>query len=346
MSAAGPVRIERLDRGIKVRCDDIYAIASWREIAYLAGPRAACLVFLLVFPALGSVVGRYWQLVYLIALAMALMSMSWDLLASVGLVSLGHSLFFAAGAYVAGYVDLQLGWPLAASIATGTLVGAALSTLLLAPTLRLRGVYFGLLTFAAPLLGMRIIEATKILGGTEGLTGLDPFPNLMVEQYLLLAAVLACVFGFQHLLGSDYGLVLRAIRENDRSVLASGIPIHWFKTQAVFLAALPACLAGSVLAHHYQVVGMSAFSLDYSLLSLTAAMVGGQGSPAGAALGAFLLVPVSELMRAFGTLRVVVYSLVLVLFIVLLPEGIFHYLRRKYQQFERPVPLGEAGRGG
>lgn len=338
--AAQRVRRERLDRGIKVRTDDIYAIASWREILYLVGPRVASLVVLVAFPLLAEVVGTYWQIVYLITLTVTLLAVSWDLLASVGLVSLGHSFFFGVGAYAAGYFGRYLGWSALMAVLGGTLSGALLVTLLLLPVLRLRGIYFGLITFALPLLFMRIIEATKILGGTEGLTGLPPLPGPMVEQYVLLAAVLTTVFGYRRLMDTDYGLVLRAIRENDRSVLASGIPIHWYKMQAVFLAALPACLAGGLLSYHYQIVGMAAFSLDYSILPLTAAIIGGQGSIVGSAVGAFILVPISELLRAFGTLRIVVYSLFLVVFAMRLQEGLFHYMRRKYHQFERVVPLG------
>jgi branched-chain amino acid transport system permease protein len=63
------------------------------------------------------------------------------------------------------------------------------------------------------------------------------------------------------------------------------------------------------------------------------------GSFAGAMLGALILVPISELFRGFGTWRVVVYSVILVVFIVGLPEGIFPYLQRRYHQFERRVPL-------
>ena len=339
MTVAQRVRLERLDRGIKVRCDDIYAIASWREILYLTGPRAACLVALVAFPLLHDVVGVYWQIVYLITLAITLLAVSWDLLASVGLVSLGHSLFFGIGAYAAGALGRYLGWPALLSVAVGAVLGSVVVTLLLLPVLRLRGIYFGLITFALPLLLMRIIEATKILGGTEGLTGLPPLPSLQVEQYCLLGAVLVTVFGLRRLLDSDYGLVLRAIRENDRSVVASGIPVHWYKAQAIALAALPACLAGAFLSYHYQIVGMAAFNLDYSILPLASAIVGGQGSVVGAAVGAFVLVPLSELLRAFGTLRIAAYSVVLVLFTLGLQEGIFHYVRRKYHQFERRVAV-------
>jgi branched-chain amino acid transport system permease protein len=85
---------------------------------------------------------------------------------------------------------------------------------------------------------------------------------------------------------------------------------------------------------------MPAFSLDYSILPLTAAVLGGVGTFAGPTLGAFILIPLSEALRAFGTLRVVFYSAILIICIVSLPEGVFHYIQRKYHQFEKMVKVG------
>jgi branched-chain amino acid transport system permease protein len=93
------------------------------------------------------------------------------------------------------------------------------------------------------------------------------------------------------------------------------------------------------MTHAYMFVGMPVFALDYSILPIASAVVGGMGSLAGPALGAFILVPLSEVLRALGALRIVFYGLFLVIFIVALPEGIFHYLARKYHQFERWVKV-------
>ncbi|HBX22069.1 MAG TPA: branched-chain amino acid ABC transporter permease [Desulfotomaculum sp.] len=334
-------RKERLDRGIKARTDDIFAICSPREIAYIALPRFIVIGALLVFPLLAVLTGIYWQNVLIITCTIALLALSWDLLASAGLVSLGQALFFGAGAYVTGFLSHHYGWPPILSVPAATVTGALLCTMLLYPVLRLRGIYFGLITFAMPLLMMRIVEATKILGGTEGLSGLAPLPGMKVELYVIITVTLVCVFGFRRLIDTDYGLVLRAIRDNDRAVMAGGINIQWYKTQAVFIAALPATFAGAFLTHHYQFVGMPAFALEYSILPLTSVIIGGTGSFAGAMLGAFILVPLSEVLRAFGTLRVVIYCLILLVFAIGLPEGIFHYIQRKYYQFERLVPVEE-----
>lgn len=338
MKSATSFRRERIPRGIKVRSDDVFALASPKEIAYLLFPRLVVLVPLLVFPLLRPVVGNYWQSIFLIALVIALLALSWDLMASAGLVSLGQALFYGAGAYGTAAFSHYLGLPALISIPIGTLVGACGATALLYPVLRLRGVYFGLITFALPLLLMRVVEATKIFGGTEGLSGLAPLPSPTLELYLLVFVVIVTFFGFRRLVDTDYGLVIRGIRDNDRAVEASGINVQFFKAQTVFIAALPATFAGAVLTHHYQVVGMAAFALDFSVLPLTAVVVGGAGSFGGALLGTAILVPLSEFLRGFGTLRVVVYSVVLVVFVIGVPEGIFRKLERKYHEFERLAP--------
>ncbi|HET7090322.1 MAG TPA: branched-chain amino acid ABC transporter permease [Anaerolineae bacterium] len=336
MSAA--YRRERLDRGIKARSDDIFALASYRELSYLLGPRVVLIGGLLIFPLLRDVIGVYGLNVMLTACTIALMALSWDLLASAGLVSLGQALFFGIGGYLAGVLNDTYHWPPFLTIPAGTLLGALLCAAILYPVLRLRGIYFALITLTLPLLFMRVIEATKILGGTDGLSALDPLPDITIVLYIAIAAVLLTLFGFRRLINTDYGLVLKGIRDNDRSVIAAGINITWYKAQAVFIAALPATFAGALMTHQLQFVGMPAFASDYSILPLTGAIVGGVGTFAGAMLGAFLLVPISEIFRGFGTWRVVVYSVILVVFVVGLPEGLFHYVQRRYHQFERRVP--------
>ncbi|MDR7570449.1 MAG: branched-chain amino acid ABC transporter permease, partial [Armatimonadota bacterium] len=276
-------RRERLDRGIKVRADDVFVLVSGREMLYLAGPRLAATIALLGFPLLAPWTGAYWQTVFLIVVAMMLLAISWAFLERVGLVSLGQSFFFGVGGYLTAIGAVYLRLPSFFAVLFGTVAGAVACALLLAPVLRLRGVYFSLVTFALPLLFARIIEATKILGGTEGFAGVPGLGALPTRQYLLVLALLGTAFAFQRLLDSDYGLVLRAIRDNDVGVRASGIPVDRWKFWAVLVGTLPAAFAGSVLATHYHVVGMSAFSLEYSVLPLTAAVLGGSEMVAGAA---------------------------------------------------------------
>jgi branched-chain amino acid transport system permease protein len=329
-------RKERIDRGIKVRAGDVFALSSWREMLYLLAPRLIPVLGFLILPL---VLNAYWQKVLLSVAAFALLAISWDILAQSGMISLGQALFFGLGAYCSGALTHSFGWHPLLALPVAALLGGLLSTLCLLPVLRLRGVYFSMVTLIIPLMLVRIVEATKIFGGTEGLSGITPLPSKWVEIYLIVTVLLAALFGFRRLMDSDYGLVLRAIKDNDRSVTNAGINIYWFKAQALFISSSLAALTGAFMTHVYMFVGMPVFALDYSILPIAAAVVGGPGTLAGATVGAVILVPLSEVLRGVGGLRIVFYGLFLVVFIVALPEGIFHYIQRKYHQFERWVEV-------
>ena len=331
-------RQERIDRGIKVRAEDIFALCSWREMLYLSAPR---LIPILGFILLPLILGDYWQRVLLSVAVFALLAISWDILAQSSMVSLGQALFFGMGAYCSGILNHYFGISPFIAIPIAAVAGGAICTLLLLPVLRLRGVYFAMVTLILPLMLERVIEATKIFGGTEGISGLTALPSKWLELYILLGAVLAALFGFRRLMTSDYGLVLKGIKDNDRSVMNAGINIYWFKIQALFIASAVGAFAGAMMTHVYRFVGMPVFALDYSILPIAAAMVGGAGTFAGATLGAFILVPLSEALRALGGMRIVFYGLFLVVFVVGLPEGIFHFVSRKYHQFERWVEVDQ-----
>ena len=329
-------RKERIDRGIKARSDDVFSLNSFREMLYVAVPPLAPVLLLTLLPL---VLPSYWQKVLISTCVFALLAMSWDFLVGVGMVSLGQALFFGVGAYIAGVSNKILGLPIWIDLPLATVLGGFICTVLLTPVLRLRGVYFSMVTLVLPLMLERIVEAAGIFGGTEGITGIKAFQNPFVESYVIVFVTLFALFAFRRLVTTDYGLVLKAIKDNDRAVMSVGINIYWMKAQALFIAGCVGSFCGAFLTHVYGFVGMPSFALDYSILPLSAAVVGGMGTFAGSFVGAFILVPLSEALRGIGGLRIVLYSFFLVFFIVALPEGIFHYIQRKYQQFERWVEV-------
>jgi len=331
-------RLERIDRPIKVLTDDIYALSSIGNMLYVALPRVVPVLVILLLPLL--VQGAYLERVITLTAIYALLALSWDFIGlATGLVSLGQALFFGMGAYLAGMLNLQLGMPPLGSLALATILGATFCTTLLVPCLPLRGIYFAMTTLVYPLLLTRIIEATAVAGGTDGLVGVDPFPDAWTERYLILFFLLIATFCLRRLLTTDFGLVLRSISDNEQAVRASGINITFYKIIAVWIGSALGCFAGAYFTHLYMFVGLSAFSLDLSILPITCAVVGGIGTLAGPVLGAFILVPLAEILRDLGTLRIVAYSVLLVVLVLLKPEGIMSYLKRKYEQMERWVEV-------
>ncbi len=331
-------RKERLDRGIKVRSDSLYAVMSWRELTYLTAPRFLLIAGILSMPFLMP--SMYWQRVVSVVCIYALLAMSFDLLAHyVGLVSLGGAFFIGTGGYISAMLNTSLGIPPLLAIPAAALLGGVICTILLLPCLPLRGVYFAIVTLMYPLFLARVIEAFDIFGGTDGIMGVESFPGQWVEQYFVISMVLLFLFGLRRLVNTDLGLVLRAVKDNDQAVKASGMSISMFKGLAVFIASAIGCLAGACIVHIYMWGGISLFALDFSILPIAATVIGGSGTLVGPVLGCFILVPISEALREFGTLRIVCYSIILMAFVVFQSEGIMNYGQRKYHQFERWVKV-------
>jgi len=331
---SGQRRRERIDRGIKVRTAGLYALMSWRELSYLILPRLILIVGLLGLPTMMP--GMYWQRVISIVCIYALLALVFDFLAHfVGLVSLGGAFFVGTGGYLSALLNVKLGLSPLLCVPVATLLGGAVCTLLLLPCLPLRGVYFAIVTLMYPLLLARVIEALNILGGTDGIMGIDSLPSAWMEQYLVIVLVLVVLFGLRRLVNTDLGLVLRAVKDNDQAVRASAMNVTFYKSLGVFIGASIGCLAGACLVHIYMWAGISTFALDFSVLPIAATVIGGSGTLVGPVLGCLILVPVSELLRDFGTLRIVFYSLILLGFTVFRSEGLMVFGQRKYHQFER-----------
>ncbi|MGD2011438.1 MAG: branched-chain amino acid ABC transporter permease [Desulfobacterales bacterium] len=337
-TAAPQRRRERIDRGIKVRTEGIYALMSWRELAYLAAPRLVLIIGLLSLPLVMP--GMYWQRVVSIVCIYALLALSFDFLAHyVGLVSLGGAFFVGTGSYLTAILNTKLGLSPLVTIPGATLIGGALCTLMLLPCLPLRGVYFAIVTLMYPLFLARVIEALDILGGTDGIMGIDSFPSTWLEQYFVIIMLLLFLFAIRRLVNTDLGLVLRAVKDNDQAVRASGMDVTRYRALAVFVASAIGCLAGACLVHIYMWAGISTFALDFSVLPIAATVIGGSGTLVGPLLGCLILVPVSELLRDFGTLRIVFYALILLAFIVFRSEGLMVYGQRKYHQIQRWIKI-------
>lgn len=326
-------RKKRIDRGVKVRTDSIYAVASLWELLYLAAPRLILIVGLFMLPVI--VPGVYWQRVLCLLCIYGLLAVSLDFLANfAGLNCLGMAFFVGVGGYLSGMLNATLGWPTFVTIPIATVIGALFCTIAFLPCLPLRGVYFAVVSFIYPLVSARIIAATGIFGGTEGISGLSILPNFWINQYIILTAVLLCTFGLRRLNSEDLGLVFRGIKDNDQTIRASGMSITYYKALAVFISAIGGCFCGAYLSHLYGWVGLSLFAMDFSIFPLAAVVVGGPGTIAGPLIGTLILVPVSESLRAFAGLRIIFYSVLIVVFILFWREGILNWARRKYEQFE------------
>lgn len=269
------MRKERIDRGVRVRASGLYAISSWREMLYLMGPPLALIIGVILLPVILEL-APYWKRVINIMCVYALLALSFDFLANyVGLVCLGGAFFVGVGGYLSAIFNVYLHFPVYLSIPLATICGAFICTFLLMPCLPLRGVYFAIVTLMYPLLATRVIEALDILGGTNGITGLDSLPNEYVEHYAIILMTLFFLYAMRRFVNQDVGLVIRGVKDNDQAVKASGISVTKMKAFAVCIAAFMGCFGGAYMSHMYMWSGLSMFALDFSIIPMASVVIGG-----------------------------------------------------------------------
>jgi branched-chain amino acid transport system permease protein len=279
----------------------------------------------------------FLQRVGALVLLAAISASAWNLLGGyAGQVSVGHAVYFGAGAYASLGVYTELGWPPIAGAPVGVLVSMGISALVGTPTFRLRGHYFSMATIAAAEL-FRILAANwPLLGAAVGLMG-PPVPRSVADlsfispitYHYLFLAVLVVLLGLTWLMQrSRMGYYLAAIRGGDRAARSLGVPVLRYKLYALLLSAGFTSIAGSLYA---VMVGFidpdSALGILISVKMLIVAALGGAGTLFGPLVGAIILIPLEETTNAmFGGggsgITFIVYGAIILLVARFQPGGV------------------------
>ena len=281
------------------------------------------LAALAVLPVLFD--SRYLIGVLTVAAIYGIWSVSWDFMSGLtGRENFGHSLFIGVGAYAAGFLNTKFGFGPWWSLPVGMIVAVIFALVMGIPTLRLKGPYFALAMLSGAVIMQRLMlifwEQT---GGEEGINGIDPLIRSPLYFYWFVLAVLGTVTGLLTWLArSNWGLILRAIRGDEATCMAAGLNITYYKIASLAISAAFAGLGGALYAHYQLQVSPQLFAVIMSITIITMVYVGGMSSIYGAVGGALLLSVMTEFLRNFGEWRLMVYSLVLIVILFFLPNGL------------------------
>lgn len=309
----------------------------------------ATLVLLALFPFAGA--PFYTELVTKVMI-LAIFALSLDLLVGyTGLVSFGHAAFFGVGAYTLGllaprYEAANLWLTLPAAIAF-----AGISALLVgAFVVRVKGIYFIMVTLAFAQMFYFVFHDTKFGRGSDGISmnfkpvatigDFTPFDlaNTTHVYYFVFAAMLL-VFVFLHLLlRSAFGRALQGIRSNEQRMRSLGFPVYRYKLASFAIAGALAGLAGYFSAMQFGFVNPELLSWHQSGNVLLMLILGGLGSLYGAVVGAFAFVALQELFSSVTTHWQLLLGGSIILLVIFLPSGLASVMNR----FERTL-IGEAG---
>jgi len=300
---------------------------------------AIAVVALLAYAPL--VVDDYGATVLNTAGTYALVAVGLNLLSGgVGQFSLGHAGFYAIGAFTAGILGGQYGWPFWVDVPMGGLLAAGIGVGLGVPTLRLSGPYLAIATLGFGLLTLEVLNNADWAGGRAGLS----LPPAQLGSYVftgrtifwvVLAALVVGTFVAHNLFHGATGRAFAALRESERAAQASGVHVAYFRVVAFALSALYAGIGGALYAHWSGYVSASSFGLPLSISFVAMIVVGGLGSTGGALAGAVFLTAVSELLQEQAQLANTLYGIIVVAVLLFVPGGLTGLLASGRAQVRR-----------
>jgi branched-chain amino acid transport system permease protein len=284
------------------------------------------IIALLVFALLPVIFdSRYLIGVLTVAAIYGIWSISWDFMSGLtGRENFGHSLFLGVGAYAAGFLNTKFGLGAWWSLPAGMIAAVIFALIMGFPTLRLKGPYFALAMLSGAVIMQRLMLIFwEYTGGEEGIQDIKPLIRSALHFYWFVLGVLTLVTVLLLWLArSNWGLILRAIRGDEATCVAAGINITFYKIASLAISAAFAGLGGALYAHYQLQVSPQLFAVVTSITIITMVYVGGMTTIYGAIGGALLLTLMTEFLRDFGEWRLMVYSLVLIVILFFLPNGL------------------------
>jgi len=264
---------------------------------------------------------------------LAVFAISYDLVLGVtGLLSFGHGMFFAFGAYMTGILLKSFGWPLW-QVLIGIVVLGVLQALLFALVLpRVKGITFALVTLGIAAVFDILIksqELNRFTGADVGLqgvprpAGLSPVDDRLRFYYIALFFAVVVYLIYKRFVDSPTGRVCIASRENENRALSIGFNTFYFKLAALMVASITAALAGTLHTLYKPIVSPEIAGIGFTVQGLLILLIGGIGTLSGAMVGAAVL----RLMdfyfsRWFGETAGFIIGAVYVAIVLFLPYGI------------------------
>jgi branched-chain amino acid transport system permease protein len=300
-------------------------------------------IFFVVAAAVGPLLDSFWLSLLTLVFFYAFMGLSWNLMMSAGLLSLGHALFLGLGAYTTAVLTASGSVNPWLAIPAGMIISALAGSMIawVGSRFSVRGVQFAVLTIAFAELVRVLFDNWDFVGGTGGLflRAINPDTNrplltlrggALFSYFAFLVITAAAYFLIQKLMVSRWGFRWRGLSEDEDAVRALGVPALRSKVLVVTISAGLAGLGGGLFGlMQGSLFPDSTMRLQLSIEVLIAPIVGGLGSPFGSIVGAIFVVPLMEFSNVLGQrtgyygVNTLVYGIVILAVIAFLPGGIW-----------------------
>jgi branched-chain amino acid transport system permease protein len=270
-------------------------------------------------------------------------------LGSTGMMNLAGAAFMAFGAYTAGLLALDFGFPSWATLLAGALVTGLFSIILFIPVLKTKGHYLALVTIAFQFMVVILVENMEWTGGPQGLMNIPLLSffgysfNTDIDlgfvtlhkysnyYYFILALAIIIILGAYRIYHSWVGVTLATIRDDEVAAKTNGVKVNYWKLTFFMLGNSLIGLSGALFAHLIGFISPMNFVFDRSLVMVSIVILGGMDNVFGIILGALLLVLLPEKLRVISDIRFLVYGLVLIIMLIFQPKGIIPFVPRNYR---------------
>jgi branched-chain amino acid transport system permease protein len=265
--------------------------------------------------------------IVILACFYVMMASSWNLLAGYsGQVSFAHMALSSIGAYTSGLVCINLGIHPIFTILIGAVAAGFIGLIIGLLTLKMRGSYLALTTIAfSEIVRLVISLEYEITRGNVGLSVPGLFGSISSKlpyYYTAVALVVVIVFfGVYKLVYSNFGLTIRAIREDEVAAAAMGVKVVRHKVTVFVISAVMAGIAGGFLAHYTHLISPSMTTIMQMGIVISMAVIGGLGTFIGPVLGGIFLEITSEYVKEFGNYHLMIFGLILVIVMRFAPLG-------------------------
>ncbi len=255
---------------------------------------------------------------------------------STGLLSIAQAAFMGIGAYTSALFVLRVGVPFVVGLLVAGLTAMLLSFVIGYIVLRLKGVYFVLVTFALnEFIRLVFTNWVSLFGGVGGITNIPPprfsasFVGLSVvldskrSFYCFLTVVtLLIVAVVARVMKSEFGRVFKSIRDSELLAESTGINTTYYRILAFSIAAFFSGIGGSLYAHYLGYISPQYFSFMNSFDFVVFTVVGGLSHVIGPIIGCIVLTPIPEFLRGLKELHLVLYGAILIFFMLFAPKGL------------------------
>ena len=293
------------------------------------------ILFIISFIGIGFisyfVFNSYIQALLITFLINGIMGLSLNFITGVAnQFSLGSAGFMALGAYTSAILTKELfgAWyfiPVSAVIAAG--VAGAAGYLVSLPSFRLKGDYLAIVTLGFAEIVRVIFLNWDWVGGARGYNGITKWPDFFWSYLFTGSATLISFFVLYNLKKSWFGRNLWAINEDEIAAEVMGTPVAQTKRMAFLISSFFGGLGGAMYSHHLGYISPGSFGFLMTVNILIITVLGGLGSMSGTLVSAALLTALPELLRSLPTggvdLRMVIFPILLILIMILRPQGLF-----------------------